>query len=67
MNALENYPLVELERAYLILHNQLRDNPELMDSRLLADLQAALQHHAKLGGIDVTHYAHWTEWLNGAA
>lgn len=43
------------------------DNPERMDSRLLADLQAALQHHAKREGIDVTHQAHWTECLKGTA
>lgn len=67
MNALDHYPLVELKRAYLVLHDQLRDNPELMDSQLLADLQALLQHHAKLEGIDVTHHAHWSEWLNRGA
>ena len=63
MNVLEHYPLIELKRAYLILHDRLRDDPELMDSQLLADLQAELQHQAKLEGIDVTHHAHWAEWL----
>lgn len=67
MKALDAYALADLKRVYLALHNQLRDNIELMDSELLQDLQRLLQEHAKKEGIDVSHHAQWATWLNGGA
>ena len=67
MKSLEAYPLADLKRVYLALHNQLRDDVELMDSELLEDLQRLLQEHAQKEGIDVSHHAQWATWLNGGA
>lgn len=67
MKSLEAYALADLKRVYLALHNQLRDDVELMDSELLEDLQRLLQEHAQKEGIDVSHHAQWATWLNGGA
>lgn len=67
MKPLDDYALTDLKRVYLALHNQLRDDVELMDSELLEDLQRLLQEEAKKEGIDVSHHAQWATWLNGGA
>lgn len=67
MKSLEAYALADLKRVYLALHNQLRDDVELMDSELLEDLQRLLQEHAQKEGVDVSHHAQWATWLNGGA
>lgn len=67
MKTLDAYALADLKRVYLALHNQLRDDVELMDSELLEDLQRLLQEHAAKEGIDVSHHAQWATWLNGGA
>jgi hypothetical protein len=64
MKPLEYYPLSELKLIYRQLHALLPDNPELMDSQLLQDLQNHLQAVARTEGVDVTHHGQWATWLN---
>lgn len=65
MKPLAQYPINELKKLYLVLHSQLPEHPDLMDSELLHDLQILLQSCAKAEGVDVTHHAQWATWLNG--
>jgi len=65
MRTLADYPLPELKLIYQLLQRQLPDNPELMDSQLLQDLQHHLQQQAGQEGIDVSHHGQWAAWLNG--
>ncbi len=67
MNELERYPLSELKLVYRLLHSQLSQQPELMDSDLLQDLQTLLQKRARQDGVDVSLHAQWAAWLNGGA
>ncbi len=60
----DQYSLDELKLVYLCLHAALPDNPPLMDSELLQDLQTHLQQMAKANGVDVSHHAQWATWLN---
>jgi hypothetical protein len=62
---LENYPLAELKGIYRVLHAQLPQHPELMDSDLLHDLQRLLQQKARAEGVDASLHAHWAAWLQG--
>lgn len=64
MKLLTQYNLDELKLVYLCLHAALPDNPTLMDSELLQDLQTHLQQMAKINGVDVSHHAQWATWLN---
>lgn len=61
--SIEDYPLSELKGLYRVLHAQLPQHPELMDSDLLQDLQQLLQHKARAAGVDVSLHAQWTAWL----
>lgn len=63
MKALEQYPLQELKLIYRLLQSQLAQQPQLMDSDLLQDLQFHLQQLATADGIDVSHHAQWARWL----
>ena len=65
MEPLAAYPLDELKLIYSLLHTQLAENPLLMDSNLLHDLQTYLQTEARRAGVDVTLHAQWTTWLAG--
>ena len=65
MKPLAQYPIDELKKLYLVLHGQLPEHPDLMDSELLHDLQILLQSCARDEGVDVTHHAQWATWLNG--
>ena len=38
MKPLAQYPIDELKKLYLVLHGQLPEHPDLMDSELLHDL-----------------------------
>lgn len=64
MPNMDQYPLDELKRIYTLLHAQLPENPELMDSEFLDDLQRHLQACAKAAGIDVSLHAQWAAWLH---
>lgn len=63
MNPLAHYPLADLKRIYLSLHAALSREPALMDSDLLADLQAHLISEARTAGIDVADHGAWALWL----
>ena len=65
MNQFSQYPLDELKLVYSLLHRALQEQPELMDSELLQDLQTYLQAAAKQAGVDVTIHARWAGWLAG--
>ena len=67
MTALPDYPLDELKLIYRLLHEALPENPELMDSDLLQDLQRHLQQAASADGVDVSLHAQWAAWLHGGA
>lgn len=65
MRALDDYPLADLKQLYRLLHASLAENPELMDSELLHDLQTLLQRQARADGVDVSLHAQWAAWLSG--
>ncbi len=65
MYALNDYPLDDLKIIYRILHAQLPEHMELMDSEFLQDLQTHLQVHARAEGVDVSLHAQWNTWING--
>jgi hypothetical protein len=58
-----NYPLDERKLVYRVLHEHLTGHPELMDSRILDDLQRDLQAAARAEGVDVTDHRAWDAWL----
>lgn len=63
MRSLDQYPLPELKRIYQLLHARLPENPSLMDSQLLQDLQQFLQQRATQDGVDVSLHGDWARWL----
>ena len=63
MTDLKQYPLQELKLIYRLLHSQLPQQPQLLDSELLQDLQTYLQQQAGEDGVDVSHHAQWARWL----
>ena len=65
MDGLNHYADNELKLIYRILHESLANNPELMDSDLLNDLQTLLQQKAKQDGVDVSLHSQWAAWLSG--
>jgi hypothetical protein len=60
---LNDYPLSERKLVYRVLHRHLAEHPELMDARLLDDLQQSLQSEARAAGVDVTDHQAWDRWL----
>ena len=64
MQTLAHYDPAELKLIYRVLHGQLMEHLELMDSALLDDLQAWLQTLATRDGIDVSNHREWDEWLD---
>ena len=64
---LTRYPLAELKLVYRMLHAQLTECPELLDSELLLDLQKHLQLQARREGVDPTDHAQLDRWLGNAA
>lgn len=63
MNPLKHYPLADLKLIYATLHRALSQDPLLMDSALLEDLQAHLISEARAGGVDVSDHGSWAAWL----
>lgn len=64
MKNLDTYPISELKLIYSILHSQVLEKPELMDSDLLQDLQSFLQAKATKESIDVSDHGQWDSWLS---
>lgn len=58
-----DYSICELKTIYRVLHAALPENPELMDSGFLEDLQRCLQKQAAKEGVDVSLHAQWAAWL----
>lgn len=63
MRTLKEYPVNELKLIYQVLHAGLPNEPELMDSQLLEDLQRFLQERAGQDGVDVSTHSQWASWL----
>lgn len=63
MKNLQDYPLPELKVIYSLLHSQVLEQPALMDSDLLHDLQTYLQSQASQDNVDVSAHAEWAAWL----
>lgn len=63
MKNLNEYPLPELKLIYSLLHSQIIEQPALMDSDLLHDLQHFLQAQATHENIDVSTHSEWADWL----
>lgn len=65
MKNLNDYPVAELKLIYSLLHSQIIEQPALMDSDLLQDLQRLLQSQATQEKVDVSTHAEWAAWLDG--
>lgn len=63
MKNLQDYPLPELKVIYSLLHSQVLEQPALMDSDLLHDLQTYLQSQASQDNVDVSAHTEWAAWL----
>ena len=59
----ERYPQAERKLIYRVLHGQLTAHPDLMESRLLEDLQRVLHQEAQAEGVDIADHAAWDRWL----
>jgi len=57
------HELGELKLIYRVLHRQLGEFPELMDTHFLIELQNFLQLQARTGGVDTSHHGDWDRWL----
>jgi hypothetical protein len=66
IKSITDYPVSELKLIYQVLHSQIQENFELMDSRLLQDLQSTLQSCASKEGVDVTLHSDWSNWLSSS-
>ena len=64
MKNLSEYSLTELKLIYSLLHSQVIEQPALMDSDLLHDLQSFLQSQATQENVDVSTHSEWAAWLN---
>jgi hypothetical protein len=64
---MERYSLAERKLVYRVLHAQLIDCPELIDTEFLHDLQKSLQQQALGEGIDVADHGAWDAWLGNTA
>jgi len=64
MKTIDNYSISELKLIYSILHSQVLEYPNLMDSDLLQDLQSFLQAQATKNSVDVSDHGQWDDWLN---
>lgn len=64
MKNLDSYAPSELKLIYYILHSQVLEHPNLMDSDLLQDLQTFLQSQATKDNVDVSDHGQWDDWLS---
>ena len=60
---LDGYTADELKLVYRTLHGSLTEQPDLIDSELLSDLQAHLHFLAVEQGVDPTDHAALDRWL----
>ena len=64
---MNEYSLAEQKLVYRVLHSQLTEQPDLMDSEFLHDLQRSLQQAAQAEGVDVADHGAWDAWLGNKA
>ena len=64
--AFDVYSADELKLVYRVLHGTLTSQPDLIDSELLADLQAHLHFLAVEQGVDPTDHSALDAWLGNA-
>ncbi len=57
------YPLDECKLVYRVLHRNLTQFPELIDTQFLEDLQRQLQLRAQAEGVDISDHGAWDAWL----
>ncbi len=63
MNVFDSFDRKELKLVYRVLHGQLTQNLDLMDSSFLAEMQHYLQQAAGEDGVDVSDHSQWDNWL----
>ena len=56
--------LKDWKLVYLVLYNNISDNPDLMDVEFFIQLQTILQKHAENQRINPLDHDEWIEWLN---
>jgi hypothetical protein len=66
MSDFDAYTADDMKLIYRVLHANLLENLQLMDSDFFSELQAWLQALAKLEGVDVSDHGQWDRWLNQA-
>lgn len=60
---LNEYPIDELKLIYHVLHTNMSQQPQLMGSYLLQDIQAQLLQQAKAQGVELSSPQQWSDWL----
>ena len=65
MKDFSTFQIDELKLVYRVLHRNLMENMELMDTDFLQGLQSWLQFRAGRDGIDIADHAQWDAWLGG--
>ena len=63
MKDFSTFQIDELKLVYRVLHRNLMENMELMDTDFLQGLQSWLQFRAGRDGIDIADHAQWDAWL----
>jgi len=57
------HSLEESKLVFRVLHGQLSEYPELMDTHFLTELQRFLHGQAKADGVDAADHGAWDRWL----
>ena len=65
MQQFSSFEIDELKLVYRVLHRNLMENLELMDTNFLSELQNWLQYRAGRDGVDVADHGQWDAWLGG--
>ena len=67
MQNFSNFDLKELKLVYRILHQNLMNHLDLMDSDFMGTLQSWLQYRASEDGVDLSDHSQWDAWLKNQA
>ena len=67
MKTFTTYSTHELKLVYRVLHAQLMEHLELLDSEFFSELQTYLQSTARDEGVDVSDHGAWDAWLGNKA
>jgi len=57
------HDLEELKLVFRVLHRHLPENPDLMDTHFLIELQRFLHGVAQEDGVDIADHSAWDRWL----